>query len=174
MNSYGFFHIWIHVFHEFIYQFGCTKVPDALLPCCGGSGSSLAILQPWQLQWQQPWLGAHRAKYPNQYFALILEDVRHCWCYILTSSRTHRTSLTVPDSGLELVCWQYYSVIFLQLAAFTGRARLSLNPLFITVCVTRLLLLIVLLKFLASHWLTDLPGPGCPLLDPIWTLWLGS
>ena len=23
-----FFHIWIHMFHEFIYEFGCVKVPD--------------------------------------------------------------------------------------------------------------------------------------------------
>ena len=36
MNSYEsyvcefiwFFHIWIHMFHEFIYEFGCSKVPD--------------------------------------------------------------------------------------------------------------------------------------------------
>ena len=25
-------HIWCHMFHEFIYEFGCAKVPDALRP----------------------------------------------------------------------------------------------------------------------------------------------
>ena len=30
-----FFHIWIHMFHEFIYEFRCTKVPGACrLLCC--------------------------------------------------------------------------------------------------------------------------------------------
>ena len=38
MNSYvyefiWFFHIWIHMFHEFIYEFGCTKVPDVCWFC---------------------------------------------------------------------------------------------------------------------------------------------
>ena len=36
LNSYKLwihiiFHIWIHIFHEFIYVFGCTKVPDGHL-----------------------------------------------------------------------------------------------------------------------------------------------
>ena len=41
------FHIWIHMFHEFIYEFGCTKIPDARAGSCGGRLSQVTSRMPF-------------------------------------------------------------------------------------------------------------------------------
>ena len=43
-----FFQIWIHMFHEFIYEFGCTKIPDESL------GGSVWLRRRAGRTWTQP------------------------------------------------------------------------------------------------------------------------